>query len=128
MWFNTGAIAGVGAGAAWQQFDNLTNSRAWKAASTQPYALDYAFLGDNNSEAEDDIQVSTDASTWQTLQTNKSLEWGFIQYGDGKVWAAQKSGDPSYSIYHTTDLQNWDGTRIVNFAVGEAVEINKILS
>lgn len=126
MWFDSGAIAGVGAGATWQQFDNLPRARAWKTVQTQPFALDFVIMGDNNSADNDDHVVSTDATIWSSLQGEVSREWAFSVYGDGLVWAAQKSGDRSYSINNTSDLQDWGGVSFIEQG-GQPVEIQELL-
>ena len=127
MWFSGGAVASVGSGAAWTQYNDLPTSRAWKTIQYAPFAIDYIILGDNNSADTDDVCISTDAVTWTGNTIDNSQEWGFSVYGGGKLYAAQKSGDPSYSIYWTENMLEWEGDGIVNFSVGNAVEIQDLL-
>lgn len=127
MWFSGGAVAGQGAGAAWVQFNDLPTSRAWKTIQNAPFALDYIILGDNNSNPDNDVCVSTDATTWSGNTASISQEFAFTVFGGGYLYAAQKSGDASYSIYHTQNMLDWETDSIVTFSAGNAVEINELL-
>lgn len=127
MWFSGGAVAGVGSGAAWTQYNDLPDSQSWKTVQYAPFAIDYVILGDDAGDVTNNIVASVDATTWTAYNASRSQEWAFSVYGGGYLYAAQKSGSPSFNIYSTQNMLDWNSHSIVTFAAGNAVEINELL-
>jgi len=100
---------------------------SWKTIQTAPFAIDFIIMGDNASAATNNVVISTDGTTWSAVDVDRSEEWAYSTFGSGVMYAAQFSGDPSYSIYNSTNTLNWDSDLIVNFSAGSAVVIRDLL-